>query len=368
MNRKPWIGSALLLGSVLVLAGVLAAWKINADDEARAAAANQPEPVEFITAAEVKPVEHRPVTTAVGTVVALRSVTLRNELPGTVQTVSMNPGDIVERGTVLVALDVSVERAELAARQAEAQLAETILERSERLRAHSAISQEELDRARAGRDVARAQIERIRAVIERKTIRAPFRARVGISDVHPGQYLAEGTVLTTLQGVDDAVHVDFAVDQRVAAAMTPGGHVQVSTRPGEYVQATVLAVDARVDPSTRNATVRARIDDARRAPAPGASVQVIVPTGDPVDALSVPASAVRKGPDGDHVFVLADDGTGQFRAHRRAVRVAAMDGERAVIEHGLQAGERIAAAGSFKLREDALVALSGAGASMGAGR
>ena len=84
-----------------------------------------------------------------------------------------------------------------------------------------AVSAEEVDSTRAARDVALAQIARIKATIDRKTIRAPFRARVGISDVHPGQYLSEGTYLTSLQGVDASAYVDFAVAQQVAAGCAP---------------------------------------------------------------------------------------------------------------------------------------------------
>jgi membrane fusion protein (multidrug efflux system) len=131
----------------------------------------------------------------------MQSITLRNELPGTVRQVALEPGQIVEAGTVLVALDVAVEEAELRAQQAQAALAETVLARTRRLRADRVAPEADYDRAVAERDVALAQIERTRAVIERKTIRAPFRARVGIADVHPGQYLTEGTQLTTLQSV-----------------------------------------------------------------------------------------------------------------------------------------------------------------------
>src|SRR5262249_45957327 len=139
-----------------------------------------------------------------------------------------------------------------------------------------AVSESEVDRARSERDVALAQIARIRAIIERKTMRAPFRARVGMADVHPGQYLAEGTLLTTLQGGDDEAHVDFAVAQQVARALRVGEPVDVfsSTSPAP-VEARIVAVDARIDPVTRNALVRARIDSAS-APTPGASVRVRV--------------------------------------------------------------------------------------------
>ena len=184
-----------------------------------------------MTAAVASERQHRHTTTSIGTVLALRSVTLRNELPGTVREVTLTPGQIVDAGTVLVALDVSVEEAELKAQQAQAALAETVLRRVERLDRSRVTAEMELDRARAERDVALAQIARTKAIMARKTIRAPFRARVGLADLHPGQYLNEGAQLTTLQSVDDAVHVDFTVAQRVAAGLREGESVDVFARP-----------------------------------------------------------------------------------------------------------------------------------------
>lgn len=358
MNRR-LIASSLLPASVLALVAILAMWKFTSINATNAAAANQPEPMEAVAAAVATEREHQPTTTAIGTVVAVRSITLRNELAGTVRDVRLTPGQVVEAGTVLVALDVSVEQAELDALKAQAVLAETTLGRVEKMGKSGAVSVMEVDSARAQRDVALAQIARTQAIIARKTIRAPFRAHVGIADVHPGQYLNEGTLLTTLQGVDDAVYVDFPVAQQVAAALRKDAAVQIATAAGATpVAATVLAVDARVDPSTRNALVRARVDDASRSPGPGASVRVAVPVGVTRTAVTVPVSAIRKGPEGDHVFVLQPDKNGKLRAHLRRVDVGAMLGDDIVVEKGLSAGERVAASGSFKLREAVLVGIT----------
>ena len=226
-TRSRWTGSALLIGTIIGTGFILAAWKQASIKEAEAAAASQPEPIEMVSAAVATSREHRQTATSIGTVLALRSVELRNELSGTVRHVRLTPGQIVDAGTVLVGLDVSVEQAELKALEAQAALTETVLGRIQRLYDERAEAQTALDRARAERDVALAQIARTKAIIARKTIRAPFRARVGIADVHPGQYLHEGTVLTTLQSVDDAVHVDFAVAQHVAAGLRRGEVVQV---------------------------------------------------------------------------------------------------------------------------------------------
>src|SRR5687768_15001354 len=244
-----WIRSIAVVATVVGVGGVLAGWKYGAAREANAAAANQPEPIESVSAAVASERSHQPSTTSIGTMLALRSVTLRNELAGTVSHVRLTPGQIVDAGTVLVALDVSVEEAELKALEAQAELARTLLARTERMAERRAASQVELEQARAERDVALAQIARTKAIIARKTIRAPFRARVGIADVHPGQFLETGTQLTTLQGVDAAANVDFAVAQSVAAGLRVGEEVRViGTSDSTPVAARIVAVDARVDP------------------------------------------------------------------------------------------------------------------------
>lgn len=350
--------STILVAALVAAGGALAAWKVAAIADSAAAAASQPEPLESVVVAAAKERSHTPATTAVGTVVARRSVTLRNELPGTVRRVSLAPGRIVEAGTVLVALDVSVEEAELRAQEAQATLAETLFERARRLSERRAVSANELDEALAERDVALAEMARTRAIIERKLIRAPFRARIGISDVHPGQYLNEGTVITSLQGVDEEAYVDFSVTQQVAAALRSGDVVGILV-PGAaaQIEGAVVAADARVDAATRNAIVRARVD-AAEAPAPGSAVRVRVPDGSPRLAVAVPVNALRKGPAGDHVFVVATDKQGQSRAYRRPVQAGALLGDEVLIESGIRPGERVAASGSFKLRDAALVGIA----------
>jgi membrane fusion protein, multidrug efflux system len=360
MSRGGWIGSLLLIGALVATVGALAAWKYASIQQTNAAAAQQPEPIESVTVAVARSHQHRETTTSIGTVIALRSITLRNELPGTVRQVLFTPGQVVDGGAVLVTLDVSVEEAELRAQEAQAVVAETLLRRVQRASENRAASEAEVDRARADRDVALAQIARIKAIIARKTLRAPFRARVGLADVHPGQYLNEGTQLTTLQGVDDAAHVDFSVAQPVAAGLRVGDSVEVfATSDSAPTAARIVAIDARVDPTTRNAMVRARLDRAGNGPAPGASVRVRVSVGSPRAAVAVPVSALRKGPAGDHVFVIGPDKDGKTRAQLRPVASGAMLGDEVVIHDGLRADERVAASGSFKLRDAVLVAIAG---------
>lgn len=361
-------GSFILIALVIALGVALGLWKRAALQAS--AAAVQPEVPEMVQAATAQPRQHQPSTTSIGTAIALRSIVLRNELPGTVHTVALQPGAVVEAGAVLVTLDTSVEQAELAAQRAEAALAESRLNRTRQLVTHGAISVEELDTVSAQQQVMRAQIARTEAIIARKTLRAPFRARVGIADVHPGQYLEQGTQLTTLQGVADAVYVDFAVAQQVAAGLRIGDSVQIegavptgaqqtgaTQASARQVDARIVAIDARVDAKSRNTTIRARTETAAVL-SPGASVRVRTAAAPLQSALAVPTSALRRSPEGDHVFVLAPDAEGNLRAQLRRVQAGPALGDEVLIEHGLKAGERIATSGSFKLRDAALVAIA----------
>ena len=354
--------SAVLVAATVVLGGGVFAWKyVSAQGSAEAAAAARMEPAEVVTEAVAGAREYRGATTSIGTVLATRSITLRNEVPGTVRLARLVAGQVVDAGTVLVALDVSVEEAELRALVARAELAQTTLERQQRMAERRAVSAMDLDNARAARDVALAEVERTRALIARKTIRAPFRAVVGIADVHAGQFLEAGALLTTLQGVDDAANVDFAVAQAVAAGLRAGDRLEVFAGADESaaLAARIVAVDARIDPDTRNAMVRARVEDGATL-APGASVRVRVPVGSAQQAVVVPVSALRKGPQGDHVFVLAEGKSGEVRASVRPVQAGPVLGDEVVILEGLAAGERLAATGSFKLRDGALVSVAAA--------
>jgi membrane fusion protein (multidrug efflux system) len=179
-----------------------------------------------------------------------------------------------------------------------------------------------------------------------------------MADLHTGQFLSEGTVLTTLQGVDEAVHVDFAVSQAVAADLAVGDTERVAaTRESQPISGHIVAIDARVDPATRNAMVRARLGGALEA-APGAAVRVEVSVGRRTDAVAVPVNALRTGPEGEFVWVIETDSAGADRSHLRPVKAGAVINETVLLDEGVQAGERVATSGSFKLREGALVSVT----------
>ncbi|MCB9878945.1 MAG: efflux RND transporter periplasmic adaptor subunit [Planctomycetes bacterium] len=368
--RPSPLGVTLAAIGLLVAVGGTAAGlfflKQRQEHAAAAAAEATPEFSATVECAEVRVAPYTKTTTAIGTARALRSITLRNELPGTVHAAELTTGKLVEKGDLLVELDVAVEQAQLAALEAESRLAETMLGRMERALEQQGASAADVDRARAQRDMAVANVSRLEAIIEQKRLRAPFRARVGLVDLHLGQYLEPGTQITTLQGIDDAVHIDFPVTQDIARTLSVGLPIDVVIAPGvPTTKATVTALDARVDTNTRNTWIRAELradalPNGQPLPAPGASVRVKVPVAPEREVKLIPVSALRRGPDGSSVWTLVQQ-KGQWRAMPRPVVSGTAIGDEIVVESGLEAGEKVAAEGSFKIKYPGmLILLSGA--------
>src|SRR5688572_22401125 len=291
MENNSWGSLSRSLAVFVTLAAVgfaLFAWKTWARPD-QAPASESIERVEIVTAEARR---HSRTTTAIGTVVATRSITLRNQLPGTVTRVALYPGAVVNAGDLLLALDVSLERAELASFEAQARLAQARLARLDSLSGSSAVSKMDMDTARAESEVALAQVQRVQALIARKTLRAPFRARVGITDLNVGQYVEEGQLLTTLQSVDERPFIDFRVAQAAANGLNAGAEVAVAIRDQSSLKAKVIAMDSLMDASSRSVMVRAQLLEPTQLLKPGSAANVLLPISDPRDVVAVPPSAV----------------------------------------------------------------------------
>jgi len=388
MNKATIIATVALFSGLAAVGAGLAAFKYSSIRTAMAAG-DHGEPASAVKAVAAETISWQPTADLVGTVVATRSIDVSNELAGAVRSIGFGSGAIVEAGDLLISLDDSAMQADLAAAQAGVRVEQAGLEvaRSredlaalelKRLRSAadaSAASRVELDRAEselrratADRERAAAQIElaiartqQIQAQLDKMTIRAPFRGRTGLRNIHEGQFLAEGASIVSLEEVGDRIYLDFAIPQEYLPQVTLGTSVQARGEllGPEPVQIEVVAVDASVNNGTRNVRVRAVVDNREDRLRPGMFVQIEVPVGGPQDVLVVPSTAVRRTPYSDQVFVLVEgEQPGTMRAQQRMVRLGPAVGEDAVVREGLRPGELVAADGAFKLRDGALVALS----------
>ena len=307
MDGRQILAWATVLLAIGGTAGGLGYYKYAEISAAIAAAEAFPEPREAVEAVRVRRGEWAASTRAVGTVVALRQVELRNELAGTVVEMGFASGDIVEAGQVLVRLDTSEERAALAAAQAEARLAQLVFDRRDRLRSSDAVSALDLDRAREELAAATARVASLEAGIAKKTLVAPFRARVGLTDLQPGAYLDEGTSIAMLQGVDARRLCRFRPASGYGGR-DPTGRVRQPDRPADPRQQRSAPRSSPRTPASMPAiepcaSARSPVGSARSL-RPGAFVDVVAVTAPPRPALLVPLTAVRRAPYGEHVFVL----------------------------------------------------------------
>ena len=319
-----------------------------------------PEAVTTIVAAR----EEWPATLeAIGTVAAVQGVTVSADLPGLVERIAFRSGQAVREGEVLVELDTRQEAAQLAAAEAQLQLARLNFERMKRLVEQDAVSRAEYDAAAAGHTQAEARVREIRATIERKTIRAPFTGVLGIRQVNLGQYLTGGAPIAPLQSLDP-VYVNFGIPQQNVAEMKPGRQVTVTSSDAGGLELTgrVNALDSVIDSTTRNVQVQATFANPGGKLRPGMFVQTKVTLGAARQLITVPASAISYAPYGDSVFIVTDlkspEGVPYRGVRQQVVKLGSARGDQIAVLSGINPQEEVVTSGVFKLRNGVAVQIN----------
>jgi len=359
MKRKIVIVVIGLLAVVALLAGVKAL-------QIRALIKSGSEfsvPAETVSAAEVRQETWESLLATVGSVTAVQGVELRAELAGTVREIAFESGATAAKGQVLVRLETSSEEAQLRSAEAQAELSRLNLERARDLRAQGVLSQSDLDSRDAAFRQTAGEVDIVRAVIAKKTIRAPFAGRLGIRSVNLGQFVNPGDAIVSLH-VLDPVYVDFSLPEQQLTQIQRAMAVRVTTdaTPGRVFAGKVTALNPEVDASTRSIKVQATVANGGGEMRPGmfARVQLVLPETQPL--LVIPATAVLHAPYGDSVFVITDvrdekTGTTVKQVQMTTVRLGETRGDFVAVTNGLHAGQTVATSGVFKLRNGSPVAL-----------
>ncbi|MGD8606720.1 MAG: efflux RND transporter periplasmic adaptor subunit, partial [Myxococcales bacterium] len=198
-QKKPIL---IAVGLVLLAAMALAGIKFAQIRSMIAAGEAYVPPPQAVTTAKVSEVQWQSELTAVGSLVAVQGVTISSEVSGAVKAIAFESGEMVKKGELLVRLDTSTEQAQLASAEATARLARLDLARMKTLREAGAGSEADLDAAKARAAESAAAVENWKAIIAKKTIRAPFSGQVGIRQIDLGQVLQPGTPIVSLQSSD----------------------------------------------------------------------------------------------------------------------------------------------------------------------
>jgi membrane fusion protein, multidrug efflux system len=312
-------------------------------------------PPEAVTSLIAKEEEWIPSLKAVGSTAAVQGVTVSTDEPGIVQKINFESGQTVKQGDLLVQLEVSQEQAQLRSAEAQMRLSGANLLRQQNLLKSRVSSQADYDSVQAQYDQAVARVEEVKALINKKTIRAPFSGVLGIRAVNLGQYLQSGAQVAPLQSLDP-IYVNFWLPQQNLGQIAAGQAVRVEADglPNVTFDGKINAVDAVVDEATRNVRVQATLSNRNGLLRPGMFVNSQVPLASKASHIVLPATAIQFAPYGDMVYIVeemkAPDGKTYRGVRQQVVKVGESRGDRVAILSGVKPGEEVVTSGVFKLR------------------
>ena len=357
MHWRRWLVTFVFFFAVVGLLGFV---KFNQVMAAIAFGESFPEPSETVQIQRVETTSWQPRLTLTGSVLATRSIEIRNELEGIVTFIGFASGGNVKKGDVLVRMQIDDELAQLDAIEAEISIAQLDVSRFEKLVEQRASSRDQVDRAKAQLAVSKARKRSLEAVIAKKTIIATFDGQVGLHQLEKGAFLSVNSLITKLVSDSNTVWVDFNIPQAYSN-LTVGTPVNVSSDIlGLYdAKASIAAIDQEISTRSRNMKARAELTTDSLKLKPGAIVSVSLPVSASKEVVRLSSKAIRYDAFGTYVFKLNKDDKENWRATRQIVHVLSKEDESTVIDlamsNGLTVNDVIATQGSFKLREGILV-------------
>ena len=358
-KKKPSVTKRMIVMLVLVAvaAGAIVGFNVFKARMIRQFMASNATPTATVTTMVAGLQPWQPQLAAIGSLRAVRGVEVTTEIAGMVRSLHFRSGDEARAGQLLVQLNADADAAQLRALQAAAELAARVLERDRAQLAAQTISQAQVDADVADFAAKRALVAQQQAVVEKKSIRAPFAGKLGITTVNPGQYLDPGARIVTLQALDP-VYVDFGLPQRQAAEIAVGQAISITSdaHPQQPFPGRITAIDPRIDPATRNLMIAATVPNAQRALVPGMFVDVRIDTGEAQRHVTVPQTAITFNPYGATVFLAQDGGRKDaqgnpvLEARQVFVKPGPTRGDQIAILEGLEPGATVVTSGQLKLK------------------
>ncbi|EFM57436.1 efflux RND transporter periplasmic adaptor subunit [Brucella inopinata] len=266
--------------------------------------ANMQQPAQTVSTVTVEPGVWQPGVEAIGTASALNGVDLTVQLDGVVQKINFKANQDVKQGDILLQMEDSIQRADLAAAEAEAVLAQQNLKRADTLRTRGVGAVSNVDTTASAANAAVALVEKMRATLAQKSVKAPFSGVIGIPKVDIGQYLTPGTVIATLQNTD-IMRIDFTVPEQLLATIKLGQTVKVGSNADKLdFTGKIVGIDPKIDPTTRLVSVRAEVDNPDHKLTPGQFVQVRVELPEESNVIALPQTSIVSSLYGDYVYVV----------------------------------------------------------------
>jgi membrane fusion protein (multidrug efflux system) len=349
----------IMLGCILVLiAGLAFGFYLHIQK----LIASAPKPgAQTVTSLMVTPVEWKPQISSIANLAPVKGVELSSEVSGLVKEVLFKSGQLVKAGDALIQLNAESELAQYNAAQASADLADIVYQRDKAQLAAQGISQAQVDFDLADLKIKRAQAALQKANLEKKTIKAPFSGKLGITAIVAGQYLNPGDKVVTLQTLNP-IFADFFQPQQKISQLRIGQTIEltVDTYPAQKIIGKLTTLNPKVDSNSRNIQIQATFDNPRGELLPGMYAKVNVTLGEAQQFLTLPQTAITYNPYGSTVFVIEEeegktpegtpDGKKQKVAKQVFVTTGDSRGDQVAILKGLKAGQEVVTSGQLKLK------------------
>jgi membrane fusion protein, multidrug efflux system len=371
VKRKSAFGLALALVLALVICAALAGCS---SQQAKSAKASGPPPAVPVGVATVKQGDFNVYLTGLGSVQAFNTVSLKTRIDGQIMQVNFREGQDVKAGDLLIVIDprpyqVALDQANANLQKDEAQLnnAKAQYERNKVLYQQGVIAKQDLDTMEASFGTYEGTIAADKAAIKNAElnltycyIKSPIDGRIGLRQVDPGNYVtaAGGTamvVITQLHPIAVVFTLPEDQLQTVATHMKQGTlEVDTYSRDDQTKLATgkLLTIDNQIDQTTGTAKLKSIFDNPDNNLWPNEFVNARLLLETRKNAVTAPASAIQRGPDGSFTYVVDANNTVQMRP----VQIALTQGATVVVGSGLQGGERVVTDGQEKLQTGSRVA------------
>jgi len=339
---------------LVVVAGIIAAvvaYKSITELMRSRTLAQQANVAQLVSTAVIAKQSWAPQIEAVGSLRAVSGTDLSFEVAGIVDQISFTSGDDVEAGKVLVQLRDEDVAAKLRSMEALAQLADLNYQRSVALSKSQNVSQSTIDTNLANLKNAQAQVAEQRAILAKKTIRAPFAGRLGVRAVDQGQYVNAGTPIVTLQQLDP-IFVDFFLPQQNLNVVKAGQTLTatIDTYPNLTFTGEISAVNPKVETNNRNVQVRATLQNPDKKLLPGMFATVTINAGTATPQIVLPQAAVVYNAYGDSVYVLDNPSDANPTVRYQFVTLGETRGDMVAAQSGVKEGETVVVSGQVKLR------------------
>ncbi len=340
---------------VLLLFGSVIGFNLFKQQKIAEYLANRPEPEFPVTVTQVKPVDWVPVIEAIGFIEPNQGVTVANETSGVIDKISFESGTKVEEGQLLITLDSEVEKANLKSAQAKLPAAQAKYKRYQGLYKKGSISKEAYDEAGANYFSLQAEIESLKASIDRREIKAPFAGEVGIRNVYLGQYLQAGSDIVRLEDTT-VMRLRFTVPQTDISRIQLKQEVEiyVDAYPEKPFKGSISAIEPAVNVQSGLIQVQADIpnSDGKLRSGMFARANIILPKL--VDQVTLPQTAITYTLYGDNVYIVTEE-DGEKRVQQHVVKVGERVADIAHILEGVKPGDVVVTTGQVRLSNGAKV-------------